>query len=380
MTAGNLERTKVGAGTGPPLFTPFKSSAQSSTKMTSEKKAAAESHTGQLKKLPGSRYPSKTSETSKRHQPYESSKSSFAGSRDYQRHQGRGEAKDKTRSEPVGTKKERETQRREGDVNSKMSRMAYQSQGSSRSKERGGDREDKLQTQSSGYHRKRTELKGGGREFNEPQGGSYPHCEIGRRGRGRGRNQRDPRDNHEASSLSLSTGDRLQHKVVNEPGESQDEGGRRGRGRGRGRRGRGRRNDDDDDYQPSSRPTTGLSLGDYFEQKLVLTDRDSSHFGWYEEDYMYDPYYEWEQPHDGMEEYGATYYTDHNHTHTHKTRAKEAWVKEEEEEYPPMPSAKSSSVSNTPQQQQQQVDPGESHWDWVSLAAGSGAPSTATKK
>ena len=391
MTAENLERSKVSAGTGPPPFTPFKTSvAASGSKTGADKMTTAEARASHVKKPSSSGYLTKSTELSKKQQPYyyESSKPSSRDSRRPQESgktedKGRGKGEEKMKSEPTGKTnlKQRESRREGGGIDSKRSSKGSQNQAiSGLSKEKDGEREVKYQMKSSG---KRADSKdgsgfgdGNSRDFVEPQKGGYSHRDRGRRGRGRGTTDLD---NHRTSSLGEF--DSEPHRTK----KPHHEGGRRGRGRGRGR-GKGRRgrrydDDDDGDYQPSSRPTTGLSLGDYFDQKLVLSDRhDSSHFGWYEEDYMYDPSYKWEQPYNGMEEYRASYadQREARRTRTDKTRAKEAWA---EEEYPPMPSAKVPSASgprpSPPPPPPQEQPTGESHWDWVS---GSGAPSTATKK
>ena len=373
MTTDNLDRTKVGAGTGPPLFTPFTTSVPSGSKTDADKSTTAEAHSNQVKKPSGSGYLPKGTELSKKQQPYY--KSSKLSSRDPPRPErgktgdkGRGKGEEKMKSEQTGktNSKQGESWRRDGNIHSNRSSKESQNQAiGGWSKEKDGEREVKYQTKS------RTDSKdgtgvgdGSSREFIEPRRGGYSHRDRGRRGRGRSTDL----DNRQTSSL----GDSEPHRTK----EPFYEGGRRGRGRGRGR-GKGRRGrkdgDDDGDYKPSSRPTTGLSLGDYFDQKLVLSNRDSSHFGWYEEDYLYD---EWE-PCDGMEEYRASYpdQREARHTHNDKTRTKEAWA---EEEYPPMPSAKFPSASGRPSSPPQEQPTGESHWDWVTMS-GSGAPSTAKK-
>lgn len=295
-------------------------------------------------------------------------------------------------------------------------------------------REDELkdQVQSSRYHHQErsgdTSSKGSWRN-------EEPRYERGRgRGRGRGRYQPDLED-----YKPPSTDDRLQPKFkeTQRSGvhESHDERGRGRRGRGRGGR-RGRRHGDDDDgdaYQPS-RPSAGQSLGDFFDQKLVLKEKPS-YLTKYQDDYYYSElYYGWEEPYDRgyshedsrhrdnprhkrgggyTEEYsghnkagakkggftkpredyppmpsksshrstkGVTNQRGHKYSEDRERTGKEeaAWV---EEDYPSMPSRPNvKKPMNQPRAGKSEGGGGEGHWDWVHLAAGSSAPSSALKR
>ena len=387
MLTGNVHRTKVGAGTGPPPFVPFKE-----TGMSTSKKGSAEVRSvGQAKKPSSSGYPSKSSGAS-RSQHNIQPRPSTSSSRSSQREQGRG---DKPSSESGGRTYSTERDKRDIDFKRSSKGARGQSVGEWRDRSREKEFEGKHQVASKGqqqiYQEKRTtesSAKGrgsGGREFIEPQrSGSHEEFQRGRgrrEGRGRGRGQREP-DDYRYSPAPVM-GDRYEHRVdleMQRPRELGHEGGRRGRGRGRGRGRRGRNYDDDDDYhQPSSRPTAGHSLADWFDQKLVLKDAPprSSHFGWYEEDYD-DYYYERDHPHMYEErgEYGGfARYNDYREDRPSTKQKSKAKVACEEEDYPPMPTKSTSDSQITTGSNVE-----ESHWDWVGLAAGSGAPSTATKK
>ena len=293
-------------------------------------------------------------------------------------------------------------------------------------------REDKLkdQVQSSRYYQEKSgDTSSRGSWRNEE-----PHYERGRRGRGRGRYQPDLED-----YKPPSTDDRFQPKFkeTQRSGvyESHDERGRgrRGRGRGRGgRRGR-RRGDDDDDgeaYHPS-RPSAGHSLGDFFDQKLVLKEKPS-YLTKYQDDYYYsDLYYGWEEPYDRGYSYEDSRHRDNpkhkrgggfteEYSGTKKGGFTKPW-----EEYPSMPSRSSHKPTNQrghkysgdrgrtgkeeaawveedypsmpsrPNMKKPMNQPGagqlgegggvgggegQGHWDWVGLAAGSSAPSSALKR
>lgn len=126
-----------------------------------------------------------------------------------------------------------------------------------------------------------------------------------------------------------------------------------GRGRRGGGKGRQNRDEEDDSYRPSM-PSTGYSLGDWFDDKLAIKDKPRS--------YSNEPR--------GHHVYGAR----KEEKPVGARTKKEAWL---EEEYPPMPAASSKPPSGP---QQPVSDMGESHWDWVGMATGSGAPSSARKQ
>ena len=335
---GDVQRTNIGKGDGPPPFVPFKD-----TSKTSDKRSGGESRpSGPPSKSSGSGGTTQKS-TGARSQQREHKLASFSNFGDSQRQQGR--TKGEERPTKVEATVKSHSKEREGKEDSKHSMKGTQSQIISQSKERGRDKEYKSHQQTyEGRTVENQSSKAGGaisgNEFKETQRSHHeePQYERGRReGRGRGRGRTDIGDG-QYPSLPLRSG-RLDQKAdrnlqrLKEEREGSHERGRRGRGRGRGRRGRNYDEDDDYDYQPSTRPTTGLSLGDFFQEKLTLHDTRSrsSHFGWYEEDYEH-MYNKWEQPYDSrhVQATASRDYVDHKderHCDTsysdQKTRAKE---------------------------------------------------------
>lgn len=340
-----------------------------------------------MKKQSTSRVQSKSTEGARSQKtPYESKMSSDV-SRDTQKVHGKIRPEEQLRS----------------------NRAAAMTHKRERDRRDGGDSEHKHQVQSSGFNQERrsdTTAKGRGREYSNNWRNEEPHYERGRRGRGRGRgrNQSEPED---YKPLSTSKPFQLEFQSSSVR-ESQHERGRGRRGTGRGRR--GRRTDDDDTYQPS-KPSSGHSLGDWFDQKLVLNEKPPSYMNKYWDDYDYsDLYYEQEEPH---------YHDSYSHKdsrNSDKPRAKKRFA-ETQEEYPPMPSKSSSKLTkqvisqrghkyseekgrtkeawmeeNYPSMPSRSKKPmsqpqagqgeggGGGHWDWVSLAAGSSAPSSALKQ
>ena len=332
----------------------------------------------------------KSTEGTRSQRMYESKVSSEM-SRDSQKVQGRSRTEEGLRSERAAAAAKTHQQERD--------------------KRDSRENEPKHHIQSSGYHQE----KRGDTSFRESWRNEEPHYERGRRGRGRGRgrNQPDLED-----YKPPSTSDKFQRSSFH---ESHDERGRGRRGRGRGGR-RGRQNADDggDAYQPS-RPSAGHSLGDWFDQKLVLNEKPS-YLSKYQDDYYYSNlYYGWEEPYDGShshedsrnndkprphrkggltesrahKEYPpmtsksskksltkqATSQRGHKYSEDKGRTGKEAWP---EEDYPSMPSRPSmKKPMSQPQAAQSEAGGGGGgggHWDWVSLAAGSSAPSSARKR
>ena len=383
MVPDNLERSKVGGGTGPPLFTPFKELAHSSSSKTNRR--VAETPPERQQKPTHPRFQPKSAERSR---SQNESKSISSDSRDPQRPKSKPE--EKLRSETTDQTRSRKGERGEIGIHSKQLHESRKGQTDHQSRERSGDtRERTHETQSSRYQptfqgkRTATSSKGrdGGGESNEPQRSEESHYERGRRGRGRGsggdrgrgrgrgRDHRDVDDDYRSPSIP-SLNDRFQHRFVSEPQRSGEfhephhERGRRGRGR------RGRRNHDDN-YQPPSRPSTGHSLGDWFEEKLVLSNSSHSgrHYGGYVRDDQ--PPREWEARYWGRGEHRLCDYEGEERLQCSDVQpsTKEAQA----EEYPPMPSK---SLGGS----QKQTNQGGGHWDWVGLAASSGAPSSARKQ
>ena len=341
-----------------------------------------------MKKRTTSGFQSKSTEGDRNQKiPYESKLPSDV-SRNAQKVRGKSRLEDQPRSNRAATKTHQQDRDR-GDVR---------------------ESERKHQVQSSGFNQERrgdTSSKGRGRESGNNWRNEESFYERGRRGRGRGRgrNQSDHED-YKPPSASNPFQLELQKSGVH---ESHHERGRGRRGRGRGRR--GRRTDDDDTYQPS-KPSSGHSLGDWFDQKLVLNEKPS-YMSKYQDDYYYsDVYYGWEEPH-----YPDSYSHDNSRSND-KPRAKKDFS-EPREEYPPMPSESSSkltkqvvsqrghkyseekgrtrkskeawleedypSMPSRPKKPMSQPQAGQSeggvgHWDWVGLAAGSSAPSSALKR
>ena len=359
MSQGNLQRSKIGAGSGPPLFTPLKDFTGVAKTFGGNRGTVSEDCHGQSKKTASSDFPSKSSQMSKRRGDNEYKPSSSTRSNDRQKPEGREE---RHKLEQPGRTSSR-GRAEGGSDNRNPSKDAAVSQ----SRERGGGREHRYQAEHSDRDKRMGGLSKGShdREFSSGAREDTSHVRGRKEQRGRGRQERVFNDQRHlpSSSEHRSVGESVQRT---EDYQSERGSSRRGRGRGRGRRGRRNQDDDDDSYQPSSRPAGGYSLGDWFEQKLTIKDKPrSSHFGWYEEDYedvYLDDRYEYEQ----KERRGT-----HREDKTVKTRTKkEAWL----EEYPPMPV--STKPSSTPQQP---VATGDSHWDWVGMATGCGAPSTARK-
>ena len=287
-------------------------------------------------------------------------------------------------------------------------------------REKTGERElPKRQVQSSGYKQnyqgKRGEISSGtsDRDVDEEcRSENYKHSryERGRResGRGRGRNQPDLED-----YKSPARGSRYQEAV--EHHDPRYERGRERRGKGRGRRGRQNGDDDDDDAYQASKPSAGYSLGDLIEQKLVLKEKPS-YLDKYRDDYYYSTLYsEWEASRDGYNnkedprhgeksktkntfrkpeeecspmpsKYPASRATKQptnqqtsKHSEDKRERtSKTAWA-ELEEDHPSMPSRSKKPMSQPQSMKSEDGEEGGGHWDWVGLAAGSSAPSTATK-
>lgn len=342
-----------------------------------------------MKKQATSTVQSKSTDGTRSQKMYESKLSS----RDAQQVRGKSRAEEKLRSD----------------------RAAAKSHPQERDRRDGRENEHKHQVQSSGYHQeKRGDTSSKGRDRDNWRN-DEPHYERGRRGRGRGRgrNQPDLED-----YKPPSTDDQFQLKFKEIQGtsehESHHERGRGRRGRGRGRRGRRNGDGDDDAYQPS-KPSAGHSLGDWFDQKLVLNEKPS-YLSKYQDDYYYsDLYYGWEEPYDS--------YSHEDSRNNDKPRSKKGGFTEPREEYPPMPSKSSHkstkqvtnqrghkfsedkgrtskeawvedypSMPSRPNLKKPMSQPqaaagqgdkggggGQGHWDWVGLAAGSHAPSSARK-